>query len=810
MRHLRLALIACCIGPALAAVLAGRAEAKPPAGIDIGFQVGYDGYVQEGRINPVAVVLKNASADKNLSGELALRYNDVEYVTPLELPTPSQKRIYLYFPCDNGPPYLTLTVRTKEYTEEFDLSSYFKPIQSADTSIVVLTDQPGSLGVLNQLKTVRLHRDLYETETSSIGSSTTYVSYFKPDQVDPTPRFFDRADMIVLGDIDYRQVTPELAETLKACAAGGASVVFSLGLNGAAVSSSQLADLCPLRAAGTVQLSDLGEFGQRYGISAAAVPATFATGSVAAGATVLDSAGAYPALVRSQWGSGTVSALAFDFTAVPFKQNPQLGELFLDTALSVPQNVEVRNWFVHPEPVAKLLLDLTEAHPMPPQFVLLFIVAYVVLIGPLNFLVLRQLKRQTLVWTTIPLLILGFGYGGLETGNITRGSDNVTSVFEELHVYPRASYVPYQSVTQVFTAERTHYSLEVPDASAFLYADIPQENTVPFGGSGGASQFRGLTGSKLDMTSQPLVTTTQGKWTEKAYMFQGYAKLPMTVECDLHGERQKHGLTGLDGRFSLDLPFDLRDCYLYLGEGSREVGDLAGKGDYSIADLKSIGSAGSAFEKGNYLYADRNQLAKAQQQASKLGLDYRDEALLVGFTDQVPVNAEFKHRHKQHALTMVVVHLPVQPRFDPSAPSAVRTLISGGKGFTVEDPSWNGYGDRRQQQLALEQDGEVDLTLKLLGGADQASRFTVTLSPQLDRGQPVKNAASVLSVYGWSGAGWRPLRLNPDSADIDAALGDLPDADHVVKLRLVSQVDKLRLELPEAETYGGVHQRPSP
>jgi hypothetical protein len=48
--------------------------------------------VQLGRVNPIVINLENASQATNLSGDLVLRYNETEYVTRLELPTPSKKR----------------------------------------------------------------------------------------------------------------------------------------------------------------------------------------------------------------------------------------------------------------------------------------------------------------------------------------------------------------------------------------------------------------------------------------------------------------------------------------------------------------------------------------------------------------------------------------------------------------------------------------------------------------------------------------------------------------------------------------------
>jgi len=84
------------IAAVLSAVLVQPAHAKPPEGVTIDAEVGYNGYVALASVNPVIVNLENSSANTNLSGEIALSHNGVEYVSKLELPAPSKKRLFLY------------------------------------------------------------------------------------------------------------------------------------------------------------------------------------------------------------------------------------------------------------------------------------------------------------------------------------------------------------------------------------------------------------------------------------------------------------------------------------------------------------------------------------------------------------------------------------------------------------------------------------------------------------------------------------------------------------------------------------------
>jgi len=795
MKHLP---VLCLSVIALLLLAAEPALAKPPAGIDISYQVGYNGWVQLGRINPLVVDMENTSADTNLSGELVLDYEGVEYATRLELPPPSRKRFFLYFPCDDYPPLLVLRVRTKAYTDQIEINTFRRTIDTADANIVVLASQSGSLGVLNQLPGVRLNRSLHTSKTAELSTSKTFTAYYDLDEVDANPKFFARADVIVLADIDYQQVTPELAETLKACVSGGTSLIFSLGLNGAGVASSPLLELCPLKPQSTIQTMELGSFGRRYGIFTGESPATLAVGALAPGAEVSDWAGEYPVVVRDLRGSGRVTALAFDFTAVPFKQNPALAPIFIDSALKVEDSVHVKDEFVHPQDVGDLLEGLSEARPMEPWFVLLFLFAYVVLVGPVNFLLLGRLKRRTLVWTTIPIIIIGFSYLGLSTGYFYRGSNNVTAYFQELHVFPDADYMPYQTTMLVFTAERTHYELVVPDESAFLYPDVPMVmDQMMF--AGGGRPMRSFSGSQVDNYREPTVTTTQGKWIPKVYFYRGYYNLDANASSALTGVYSK-SQPDVEGTFTLDLPFDLYDCNLYWPSGgSFPLGNLAGKGTYNVSGNQT--NISGALNAENYLVAAAEGFRSDLSRARRPDSVYRDELLLVGFTETVEALAEFKRPHTEHRLTMVVVHLPFAATISASGtPAIARTRLVGGAGFAIYS-GWFYRGGAAGQTYLLPKDAYMDVTYEVAGRVDGDNFLHLSLVGQNSQNdQPISDFSTMLTIGIWDGDRWRDVRISPTDVAVDIPIGNALGPDRSVLVRIVAD-SELILGVPTADVW---------
>jgi len=777
------------------------ALAKLPEGISLSVEVGYNGWVQTSRVNPVIVDLENQSQSLNLSGELVLDYNGTEYVTPLALPRPSKKRFFLYFPCDSYPPYLVLRIRTKQYTEEFDLTQQFKVMQGEDTSIMVLTSQGGSLGVVNQMPTVRLERDLYRDDTASLGSGKTMVSYYDVARVDSNPKFFSRADVIVLGDIDYQQVTPQLAQALEQSVAGGAGLVFSLGLHGMEVAKSPLKALCPINPERTVQLASLGDFGRLYRIPAGAV-ATFAAGQAMPGAAVLAWANGLPAVIERRLGGGRVIALAFDFTAVPFRQNPALAAMFSDFVLRVGGSASADTWYIHPGHSGKILQGLSEAEPMRPQWVFLFVLAYVVLIGPVNFLVLSWLKRRTLVWTTIPLIILVFSWIGLFTGYLTRGSNNVCAYIEELHIYPGAAYAPYQTAMLVFTAERTRYRLEVPDESAFLFPDVPQEVNEYAFGAARTGQLRGLSGSQLDNTRLPVVTTTQGKWTAKEYFYQGFSASRATVESHLVATRAGGKVVDLRGSLKLALPFNLDSAYIVTGaEDWFPVGNLAGKKDYELAGRTPLGNLPDTLPPENYLVKDIPTLSEDERQAAACALDYRHEALLVGFTDELQRTAKFAKPHNEYRLALVVIHLPCEEQvMRTGAPVVSRPLIVGGQGFVL-DRQMAYMRSAGAEQYSIAANGYVEVAFEISGDLAQSTRLLLHVEGfSSSNRNPISDLSTFARAEVWTGAGWQQVPVRPNETALEVPFAGALDNSRRIRIRLRATAD-FTFGLPWAEVY---------
>jgi len=115
---------------------------------------------------------------------------------------------------------------------------------------------------------------------------------------------------------------------------------------------------------------------------------------------------------------------------------------------------------------------------LPPTSGLLILIgAYIVIIGPINYLILKRLDRRELAWITMPLLVLGFTAASFGYGFVLRGTDVLVNEVAIVRGAPDATEATAQVYFGVFSPTRATYQVSVPQG-ALLAAPI---NGDPFG-----------------------------------------------------------------------------------------------------------------------------------------------------------------------------------------------------------------------------------------------------------------------------------------------------------------------------------------
>ena len=93
---------------------------------------------------------------------------------------------------------------------------------------------------------------------------------------------------------------------------------------------------------------------------------------------------------------------------------------------------------------------------------LLLLFGYILLIGPLNYLILRRIDRREWAWVTMPILIAGFAVGSYAFGSALRGSSVIVNEVAIVRGAPDAPEGTARVYLGVFSPARGNYQVAVP------------------------------------------------------------------------------------------------------------------------------------------------------------------------------------------------------------------------------------------------------------------------------------------------------------------------------------------------------------
>jgi hypothetical protein len=366
-----------------------------------------------------------------------------------------------------------------------------------------------------------------------------------------------------------------------------------------------------------------------------------------------------------------VDFVAFDAGLKPFprwEDNVRMWEWIVGMPAAGAQPLTVNDGYR-----ARDAINAIPGLERPPMLhVLAFMLVYTLLIGPVNYVVLRKLDRRELAWLTIPALIVGFTACAYVTGFQIRGGTAIVHRLAAVYV-PQGSQVGRVSqVVGLFSPRRAHYDVWVAGARV-----RPIAPGFAIGPSAGAptrplhvvEQLQGVTvtGLRVDVGGvQPFVA-------------EGYAHVP-AVDADLQLVDGTRGTLRVEGALrNGDIP--LREAVVIAGDVEQRLGDLQA-GQQASVDLyyrygyDRLGTPDQILGTTDY-WGDR-ELHRRYQWLETLSLhdtpahrlDAGRGVYLVGWAEAAPASVEVMDRpFSTHDAALYVYALPVAaPREDQSWP----------------------------------------------------------------------------------------------------------------------------------------------
>lgn len=429
-------------------------------GLTLSARAGFDGLYRESAAVPVIVSARNEGPP--LEGEIrvtvgsAAAGNVTVYSAPISLPTQSDKRVALYV---HLPPFagdLNVQLVSDERVAARANTNALTVAPRDDLLYGVVTPEPGGLAFL---------------ETVAVGRPGADVAFLDLADLPDVSIAWNALDVLVLDDTDTSRLSARQLSALRAWVENGGQLVVTGGPGGPKTAAG-VADLLPVTLAGVETVGDLPALSDFAGEALAAPGPYTVAGSALRQGELLIRQEDLPLLARAKAGLGAVTFLALDPKLAPLAGWAGHDALWSAIAGAAPDRAPWGNGVQDGYAAAQAVSSIAGLRLPSLGQLLLFLFVYTLVIGPVNFLVLRRLKRPELAWVTIPALVLLFGAATYFTSFGTRGDTAVLNEMSVAYGSIEAGRVRTQTVAGLYSPRRGQYDLALPyDATAYPFAE---------------------------------------------------------------------------------------------------------------------------------------------------------------------------------------------------------------------------------------------------------------------------------------------------------------------------------------------------
>ena len=445
------ALLLCLIAP-----LAAQSSLQDV--IEISAEVGFDSFFRVGQWTPVRVQLRNNG--DSLSGRLVIRPETSGTVvgnafsTALELPSGAQKSA-------------TFNIQARSFPDQLR---------------VELIDEDGGVRATTEARLIdlRLHDQLVAVVSGSniaapnmsgfqVGGSRAELALLTAPELPEDSQSLAALDVLLLIDVDSENLSSRQRQAIRRWVAAGGHLILAGGPS-AQRSVRGFADITPFQPQSSQSLSQMSAYARFGGDSASSLNerGIVATGNVLPDGRVLLAQDGIPLLIRRDYGAGVVDFLAADPTLQPLAGWGGIELLWRKLMTTrAPHPVWVHG-FTHPEWGAEAVANLPGVDLLPPAEALcLFLIFYIGLIGPVNYLVLSRINRSGWGWFTVPLVIASFALIAWTVGFNLRGGEIIVSRLSVVLAPADTEEAQLNQYVGMLSPRRAAYSLEA-GADRFL------------------------------------------------------------------------------------------------------------------------------------------------------------------------------------------------------------------------------------------------------------------------------------------------------------------------------------------------------
>ena len=435
--------------------------------ITLDVDAGFDSLFREHHWFPLRVRVTNAGGDQR--GRLVVRPETSgkafsnTFSTAVELPAGARKSVFLYVTARSFASNVRVEFLTDDNLVLAAQEAPLRHVPAQDTLHVLLSDAASGRVDLAAL---------------APGERQSWRAAWELTSLPPLAAALQSVDTFFFNDIDTGALGTAQRQALADRVLAGAHLIVTGGAGWQATAAG-LAELLPLQPTGSLSTADLAQLAALAGEPNASFGSEtlVATGTLRADARVLAAtADGVPLLLRREYGLGTVDYFAADPLAAPLNDWAGLDALWFTLAATRRPLPGWSQGITNLERAA-IASEILPGLDLLPDLLPLcgFLLFYVALIGPLNYLVLRRINRRAWAWVTIPLFILLFSALSWSVGFGLRGSTATLSRLALVQSWPQSERAQVTGLVGVLSPRRASYDLLTAEGSTLrpLARDIP-------------------------------------------------------------------------------------------------------------------------------------------------------------------------------------------------------------------------------------------------------------------------------------------------------------------------------------------------
>jgi hypothetical protein len=572
--------------------------------IDMKVEVGFDGYYKLGNYAPFYFEIDNKL--KDINGELQIELPDemdnlTVYSMQVNLPNQSTKEFMMSVPINRFASKLQVNI-VEGSNKVFSKSIKVNPGANMETfGIGILSDDYESVKYINKVPTGNYTQ--FSTKTVKLNEGML------SENMDILKNF----DVIVINNYDTSKLTAEQYGALKEWVADGGNLLIGTGPSHSKTLAvfkddfitGEIGEISTLSTKQLYQVAQGNAVGEGMQISVLELKLKGSVPVVAEGST--------PLLLKMEKGSGSVAVAAFDFGLEPLSSwvgrssfSEKLLQKLMPSLYNNPyygKDIYMNN---NMYAIDNSLRNIPELPKAKTSSLIILLFAYILIVAPLSYFILKKLDKREWMWLTVPAASLIFALIVYTTGFGTRMNEPIVNVINIVEFGNSGSAAP-KSFAGVFTPNKSNIRVEAADGMSIKpivvnaydhYGPMPNAED---------DKEKQISTKVIVSPKMAIEFYRTSVWSMKTLMLEN--KENVTGKFDV---KINYSKGAYQGTVTNQSDFDLQECYIATSNEVIDIGAIKKGETVNLKDKKGK-SYSYPYEMINAIYQDPYQGRKPGQ-----------------------------------------------------------------------------------------------------------------------------------------------------------------------------------------------------